>query len=101
SLPRFTQQNIAANKSVVDAIEQLADSKQCTPAQIALGWLLAKGNDIVPIPGTKRVKYLEQNVDSTNIELAANELAALDERTSAIAIAGERYTEEGMKGVNA
>jgi len=101
SLPRFTKDNIAANRSVVDAIQQIADSNHCTPAQVALAWLLAKGEDIVPIPGTKRIKYLEQNIASVELSLSSADVAMLDEHTAKMDIAGERYTEEGMKGLNA
>lgn len=101
SLPRFTQENIAANKAVVDVIEKVANANQCTAAQVSLAWLLAKGDDIVPIPGTKRINYLEQNVASANIQLSKDDIKQLDDQTAAINIIGERYTEEGMKGLNA
>lgn len=101
SLPRFTQDSIKANQSVVDIIEKVANTYSCTPAQIALSWLMAKGADIVPIPGTKRISYLEQNIAAADIALSPADIKLLDEETSAINIIGERYTEEGMKGLNA
>jgi len=101
SLPRFTQESIAANRSVVDVIEKVANSNQCTPAQVALAWLLSKGEDIVPIPGTKRISYLEQNSASIDVTLTTADIELLDEHTASIEIVGERYTKEGMKGLNA
>lgn len=101
SLPRFTKNSIAANRSVVEIVKQVADSNNCTPAQVALAWLMSKGEDIVPIPGTKRLSYLEQNTAAAGITLPDSDLKKLDEHTSSIDIVGERYTEEGMKGLNA
>ncbi len=101
SLPRFTPESIAANKAVVEVIETVAKAHDCTPAQIALAWLLSKGDDIVPIPGTKRMHYLEQNIASAEIVLSSADINMLDEQTASMKIMGERYTEEGMKGLNA
>ncbi len=101
SLPRFTQENIAANKAVVDVIKKVASTNQCTSAQVALAWLLSKGNDIVPIPGTKRTNYLEQNCAASGLTLSSSDIEMLDKQTALIEIAGERYTAEGMKGLNA
>lgn len=101
SLPRFTKKSIAANQSVVELVQQVAESSGCTSAQVALAWLMSKGTDIVPIPGTKRVSYLEQNVAAAAIALPESDLKLLDVQTSSIDIVGERYTEEGMKGLNA
>lgn len=101
SLPRFTKDNIAANRSIVELAQQIAKDNNCTPAQVSLAWLLSKGNDIVPIPGTKRIAYLEQNAAAADIKLPSADLEKLDYHTSSIDIVGERYTEEGMKGLNA
>lgn len=100
SLPRFQPANITANKSLVDIIAALATKKGCTSAQIALAWLLAQGNDIVPIPGTKRIPYLEDNLGALAVHFNARELADLEKSVATVAVAGERYTAEGMKGVN-
>ncbi len=101
SLPRFTQESIKANQSVVDMIEKVAKSKHCTSAQVALAWLMTKGEDIVPIPGTKRIAYLEQNTSALDVALSSTDIQLLDEHSSAMTVVGERYTEEGMKGLNA
>ena len=79
----------------------LAARKQCTTAQIALAWLLAQGDDIVPIPGTRRIPHLQDNLGALSVRLEAGDLAALDSAIRALPVAGERYTREGMKGVNA
>ncbi|MHB0775621.1 aldo/keto reductase [Halomonas sp. WWR20] len=100
ALPRFTPENMAANQSLVEVIGNLAGRKGCTNAQIALAWLLAQGDDIVPIPGTKRHAYLEDNVGAVDIALGTEELEELDNATARLPVAGARYTEEGMKGVN-
>jgi len=100
-LPRFSSDNIKANTSIVDVVRQLGVSKGCTPAQVALAWLLSKGENIVPIPGTKRIKYLEENVAAIEIELTSDEVASLEAAISPLEVAGDRYTEEGMKGLNA
>lgn len=99
-LPRFQADNLAANRLLVDVIASLASQKGCTPAQIALAWLLAQGDDIVPIPGTTRIKHLNDNVGALSVALTVNELNALNQATVEIPIAGARYTQEGMKGIN-
>lgn len=101
NLPRFAPGNAAINGALVDLVRTIAAEKDCTPAQVALAWLLAKGNDIVPIPGTKRIKYLEENVAATSITFSAAEYTVLEQALSNLPVAGERYTGEGMKGVNA
>ena len=73
-LPRFQGDNLDHNLALVRRLEALAATRRCTPAQLALAWLLAKGNDIVPIPGTKRVKYVEENVGAAAIELTEAEV---------------------------
>jgi aryl-alcohol dehydrogenase-like predicted oxidoreductase len=96
--PRFNDENIGRNLALVDAIERLARAKQRTPAQLALAWLLSRGHDIVPIPGTTRVHRLEENAAAASIELTPGELAALD--AQAAQVAGTRYSAEAMKTVN-
>lgn len=99
--PRFQSDNLAANLALVDQVKALAVAKGCTPGQVALAWLLAQGADILPIPGTKRIKYLEENTAATAVALSADEIAALARAIPKGAAAGERYPEEGMKGMNA
>jgi aryl-alcohol dehydrogenase-like predicted oxidoreductase len=98
-LPRFTAENMAVNHAIVKAVTELAAVKNCTPAQIALSWLLAKGGDIVPIPGTKRLKYLEENVGSMQVDFSGADMQLLDNLLDSLPVAGDRYTEEGMKGI--
>jgi aryl-alcohol dehydrogenase-like predicted oxidoreductase len=100
AVPRFSDANIGANLDLLGEIEAIAQRKGCTPAQLALAWVLAQGQDIVPIPGTKRRKYLEQNVGALDVALSAGDLAALDRILPAGAAAGERYPEAGMRAVN-
>ena len=99
--PRFRDEHLAANLAIVDAVRAVADEKGCTPAQLALAWVLARGEDVVPIPGTKRARYVEQNAAALSVTLTATDLAALEERIPADAASGERYTTEGMKGIGA
>lgn len=101
ALPRFTAENLQANQPLAQAVASLAHSKSCTPAQIALAWLLAQGEDIVPIPGTKRVPHLEDNVGAATLALTEAELADLSIALRNFRAVGDRYTEAGMKGVNA
>lgn len=101
SLPRFAPENAACNAALVDVVRALASERDATPAQIALAWLLDQGPDIVPIPGTKRLKYLDENVASARITLTATERDTLNAALSRLPVAGARYTPEGMKGVNA
>jgi aryl-alcohol dehydrogenase-like predicted oxidoreductase len=95
--PRFTGENLDANLAIVDKVAELASAKGITPAQLALAWVLAQGDDIVPIPGTKRRTYLEQNAAATDVELTAEDLEALNNLPKA---AGGRYDEVGMASVN-
>jgi aryl-alcohol dehydrogenase-like predicted oxidoreductase len=95
--PRFTGENVERNRALAARVAELAEAKDVTPAQLALAWVLAQGEDIVPIPGTKRRTYLEQNAAAADIELSAEELARLDELPAA---AGERYDAAGMRSVN-
>lgn len=89
--PRFSGENLDANLRLVDAVRALADAKGCTPGQLALAWVLAQGDDVVPIPGTKRVAYLEENVGAVSIRLSADDLAQLEQAVPRGAVAGPRY----------
>jgi aryl-alcohol dehydrogenase-like predicted oxidoreductase len=96
--PRFTGDNLQANLRLADKVKEIAAEKGVTPAQLAIAWLLAQGDDIVPIPGTKRRTYLEQNAAAVDVELTADDLARID--TELPQTAGERYDEAGMASVN-
>src|SRR5581483_4910401 len=98
--PRFQGENFQKNLDLVHKVEELAIEKKCTPAQLALAWALAQGDDIVPIPGTKRRKYLEQNAAAADVKLSQYDLARLDEVFPLDAAAGERYPEHMMSMVN-
>jgi aryl-alcohol dehydrogenase-like predicted oxidoreductase len=97
--PRFQEQNLQRNVEFVRKIEQMARDKGCTPGQLALAWLLARGRDIVPIPGTKRRDRLEENVGALDVRLTAEEAARLADAVPVGAAAGLRYPEPLMKGV--
>jgi aryl-alcohol dehydrogenase-like predicted oxidoreductase len=92
-LPRFQEGNFDRNLALVTRLEEIAGRKGCTPAQLALAWLLAKGNDIVPIPGTKRVAHLEENAGAASVVLTAAEIAELEAVFAPGAPVGERYNE--------
>jgi aryl-alcohol dehydrogenase-like predicted oxidoreductase len=97
--PRFQGENFERNLQLVSAIETMAHSKNCTPGQLALAWVLAQGEDIVPIPGTKRVKFLEENVAAADLRLSNSELARLDKILPFGAASGPRYPEAAMRAV--
>jgi aryl-alcohol dehydrogenase-like predicted oxidoreductase len=96
--PRFTGENLDANLRLAAKVAEIAEGKGITPAQLALAWVLAQGDDIVPIPGTKRRTYLEQNAAAADVELTDDELARIEAELPAVA--GERYNEVGMASVN-
>ncbi|MDA8180499.1 MAG: aldo/keto reductase [Desulfobacteria bacterium] len=98
--PRFTGENLSRNLSLVDRLEEIAAEKKCRPAQLALAWLLARGRDILPIPGTKHVNRLEENVGALRVRLTTEEVARLDAAFPAGAAAGTRYSEQAMKAVH-
>jgi aryl-alcohol dehydrogenase-like predicted oxidoreductase len=98
--PRFQGANFAKNLDLVARVEQLAKQKGCTPSQLALAWLLAQGEDIVPIPGTKRRPYLEENLGAVRVQLGAKDLRRIEEVAPKGAAAGARYQEGGMRAVN-
>jgi aryl-alcohol dehydrogenase-like predicted oxidoreductase len=97
--PRFAAENIAANLKLVDRIKAIAAGKDCAPGQLVLAWLLAQGNDIVPIPGTKRTARLHENIGALSVRLSAADLAAIEQAVPAGAVAGLRYPEAQMKSV--
>ncbi|MBA2685947.1 MAG: aldo/keto reductase [Gemmatimonadaceae bacterium] len=97
SSPRFQGENFAKNLELVKHIQALAAEKGCTPSQLALAWVMAQGNDMVPIPGTKRREFLEENVGAINVTLTPQDLARIDEVAPKGAAAGDRYPAESMK----
>jgi aryl-alcohol dehydrogenase-like predicted oxidoreductase len=99
--PRFQGDNFKKNLDLVARVRQVAREKACTPAQLALAWLLAQGEDIVPIPGTKHRTYLEENVAAMEIRLTPEDVRRLAELIPQGAAAGARYPEGGMRTVNA
>jgi aryl-alcohol dehydrogenase-like predicted oxidoreductase len=99
--PRFQEENLERNLVLVRRIREMAAEKNCTPAQLALAWVLAQGKDIVPIPGTKRKTYLEENVAALGLELTPEDLKQIEEICPRGVAAGSRYPEPGMKLVNA
>jgi aryl-alcohol dehydrogenase-like predicted oxidoreductase len=99
-MPRLQEENLRRNLELAQRIEEMAKEKGCTPAQLALAWLLAQGEHIVPIPGTKRIKYLEENAQAVNIVLTPDDLARIDRMLPRGAAAGDRYAEPAMKRVN-
>jgi aryl-alcohol dehydrogenase-like predicted oxidoreductase len=96
--PRFTGDNLKANQALASKVAEIAAEKDITPAQLALAWVLAQGEDVVPIPGTKQRRYLEENAAAADIELTDDDLARIDAELPKAA--GERYDEAGMSGVN-
>jgi aryl-alcohol dehydrogenase-like predicted oxidoreductase len=99
--PRFTGENFAKNLAIVDKVKKFASDKGCTPGQLALAWVIAKGDDIVPIPGTKRVKYLEENAGAVDVKLSPAEVAEIDAVFPPDAAAGDRYAANMMGSLNA
>ncbi|GAA2135626.1 aldo/keto reductase [Nocardioides koreensis] len=89
--PRFAGENLDTNLALVAKVREIAEQKGCTPGQLALAWVLAQGDDVAPIPGTKRVKYLEENVAAADVELSDVDLKALEDAVPRGAVAGDRY----------
>ena len=98
--PRFQEENFEQNLRLVERVREIAADKNCTPAQLALAWVLAQGEDIIPIPGTKRRTYLEQNVKALEVELTPGDLARISEVARPEEVAGTRYPEAAMSTVN-
>jgi aryl-alcohol dehydrogenase-like predicted oxidoreductase len=95
--PRFQGENFQRNRDIVKRVEEIAREKHCTPAQLALAWVLAQGNDIVPIPGTKRRKYLQENIGAVDVDLTNEDLQRIDKVAPKDAFAGSRYPEAMLK----
>ncbi|SKB99357.1 aldo/keto reductase [Dyadobacter psychrophilus] len=100
TLPRYQQEYADNNAKLVKGFAEIASNKNCTPAQLALAWVLAQGEDIIPIPGTKKRKYLEENAGALEVELSKTDLATIDELVARYPDTGERYNEGGMQLVN-
>jgi aryl-alcohol dehydrogenase-like predicted oxidoreductase len=96
--PRFTGENLLENRKLAERVRELASEKQLTPGQLALAWVLARGEHIVPIPGTKRVSYLEENLAAADVQLSEEDVERIAEAVPTAM--GERYDEQGMRGVN-
>jgi aryl-alcohol dehydrogenase-like predicted oxidoreductase len=100
SSPRFQGENFQRNLDLVKRVEEIAREKKCTPAQLALAWVLAQGEDIVPIPGTKRRRYLQENIGALGVDLTSADLTRIDEVVPQTAVAGKRYPDWAMEMVN-
>ena len=100
AMPRFQEDNLERNLALVERLHELASAKGCTRGQLALAWLLAQGGNIVPIPGTKRVSFLEENAAAADVELDAGELEQLDALFAQDNVAGERYVPAGMRSLD-
>ena len=98
--PRFQGENFRRNLDLVARVSEIAREKRCTPAQLALAWVLTQGQDIVPIPGTKRRKYLQENIGALDVDLTSQDLARIDEAAPKGGFAGLRYPEAAMAMVN-
>jgi aryl-alcohol dehydrogenase-like predicted oxidoreductase len=98
--PRFEGENLQRNQRLAEAVEQVALEKGCAPAQVALAWVLGRGEDIVPIPGTKRLRYLEENLKALDVRLEAGEVNRLEAAFPKGAAAGERYSPRAMLVIN-
>jgi aryl-alcohol dehydrogenase-like predicted oxidoreductase len=95
--PRFQGENFQKNLEVLDRVVAIAEEKGVTPTQLALAWVLAQGDDVVPIPGTRRIPNLEENVSALDVELSADDLARIDEVAPVGVAAGERYAPQGLR----
>lgn len=98
--PRFQGENFSRNQTLANAVQALAREKKCTPSQLALAWVLAQGEDIVPIPGTKRRRYIEENAKATEVRLTPEDMRRIDRAIPRNSASGLRYPEAGMKRVN-
>jgi aryl-alcohol dehydrogenase-like predicted oxidoreductase len=94
--PRFGEKALRANLKLVETVKELASKKGVTPAQLALAWVLAQGHDLIPIPGTKRVRYLEENMGALNVKLTESDLKEINTRFAELEVFGERYTPDMM-----
>ena len=98
--PRFEGENFDRNKALAAEVKTIAEEKGCTPAQLALAWVLARGDDVVPIPGTRRRRHLEDNIGALEVQLSKEDLDRLESVIPPEAVAGQRYAAPGMAGVN-
>ena len=94
--PRFSEENFPKNLKLVDEINQIAKKKGCTPGQLTLAWLLAQGPDVIPIPGTKKIKYLEENIAALDVKLTSSENAEIRKAVDSAEVHGQRYPEKMM-----
>ncbi len=101
SVPRFQTEAVASNTRIADLAGRVAARNGCTAAQLSLAWLLAQGDDIVPIPGTKRIAYLRDNAAAVDVTLSDTDGQEIEQGLAAVTVAGAHYSEEGMKGVDA
>ena len=99
-MPRFQGENFYKNVELVEKIRTLANEKGCTPSQLAIAWVLAQGEDIITIPGTKHIKYLEENIASENVQLTREDLQSLEAIMPAGIVSGTRYSEMFMNTLN-
>lgn len=99
-MPRFQGENFYKNLELVEKVKMLASEKKCTPSQLAIAWVLAQGKDIITIPGTKRIQYLEENIASEKVQLTQDDLRAIDAIIPAGAVSGTRYPERFMSALN-
>jgi len=100
TVPRFSEENRKSNQALVDLLGKIAASKNASPAQIALAWLLAQKTWIVPIPGTTKLHRLEENLGASDIELSEGDLGEINEALANIEVQGQRYSEQGQKMIN-
>ena len=98
--PRFEGENFERNKALADEVKCVAEAKGCTPAQLALAWVLAQGEDIVPIPGTRRRRHLDDNIGALDVHLSKEDVERILATVPSDAVAGQRYAEQGMASVN-
>jgi aryl-alcohol dehydrogenase-like predicted oxidoreductase len=98
--PRFQGENFQKNLELVEQIEEMAAVKVCKPSQLALAWVLAQGDDVVPIPGTKRITYLDDNMSAVHVKMSSDDLARIEAILPAGAASGERYPAQGMQAIN-
>lgn len=94
--PRFSEENFPKNLKLVEEIKGVAKKKGCTPGQLTLAWLLAQGDDVIPIPGTKKIKYLEENIGALDIKLTSSENAEIRKAVENAEVHGQRYPEQMM-----
>jgi aryl-alcohol dehydrogenase-like predicted oxidoreductase len=97
TIPRFTEENRVANQALVDLVGQVAKAHNASPAQVALAWLLGRRRSLVPIPGTRRLSRLDENIGATRLVLSDQEMTVLDEAATRLGVAGTRYNEAGLK----